>query len=82
MFDIEQNLYLSRRAGSLLALVKRLGPKKQATEWGNYYTATNYSDEAFWAKKGRTPEQYASGGWGPDGADAMMRRDGREWRLP
>ena len=38
--------------------------------------------EAFWAKKGRTPEQYASGGWGPDSADAMMRRDGREWRLP
>jgi glucose-6-phosphate 1-dehydrogenase len=38
--------------------------------------------EAFWDKKGRKPEQYASGGWGPDSADAMMRRDGREWRLP
>ena len=37
--------------------------------------------ERFWAKKGR-PEQYAAGGWGPPGADAMMRRDGREWRLP
>jgi glucose-6-phosphate 1-dehydrogenase len=38
--------------------------------------------EAFWAKKGRSPEQYTSGGWGPDSADAMMSRDGREWRLP
>jgi glucose-6-phosphate 1-dehydrogenase len=38
--------------------------------------------EAFWTKKGRALEQYPSGGWGPDSADAMMRRDGREWRLP
>jgi hypothetical protein len=38
-------------AGSLLALVKRLAPKKQATEWDSYYTATNYSDEAFGAKR-------------------------------
>ena len=38
--------------------------------------------ERFWDKKGRTPEQYTSGGWGPEGADEMMRRDGREWRLP
>ncbi|MFL6171118.1 MAG: hypothetical protein ACJ711_15700, partial [Ornithinibacter sp.] len=38
--------------------------------------------EKYWEKKGRIPEQYASGGWGPDGADEMMRRDGREWRLP
>jgi glucose-6-phosphate 1-dehydrogenase len=38
--------------------------------------------EEFWAKKGGAPEQYHAGGWGPAGADAMMRRDGREWRLP
>ena len=38
--------------------------------------------EEYWAKKGKAPEQYASGGWGPDSADEMMRRDGREWRLP
>ena len=38
--------------------------------------------EEFWAKKGGAPEQYVSGGLGPAGADAMMRRDGREWRLP
>ncbi len=33
-------------------------------------------------RRAEQPEQYASGGWGPDSADAMMRRDGREWRLP
>ena len=38
--------------------------------------------EKFWARKGKAPEQYTSGGWGPDSADAMMHRDGREWRLP
>jgi glucose-6-phosphate 1-dehydrogenase len=37
--------------------------------------------EAFWAKAGR-PEPYPSGGWGPGGADEMMRRDGRTWRKP
>jgi glucose-6-phosphate 1-dehydrogenase len=37
--------------------------------------------EEFWAGRGQ-PEQYASGGWGPAGADEMMARDGRAWRLP
>ena len=35
----------------------------------------------FWATQGR-PEQYGSGTWGPDGADEMMAKDGRVWRLP
>ncbi|MCX6396066.1 MAG: glucose-6-phosphate dehydrogenase [Propionibacteriales bacterium] len=35
----------------------------------------------YWAKKGR-PEPYASGGWGPASADAMLARDGRTWRRP
>ena len=34
-----------------------------------------------WAAKG-TPESYASGGWGPASADAMLARDGRTWRRP
>ncbi len=38
--------------------------------------------EAFWARQGGKPDQYASGGWGPKSADELMRRDGREWRLP
>jgi glucose-6-phosphate 1-dehydrogenase len=37
--------------------------------------------EKFWAKGGR-PEPYPAGGWGPESADAMMRRDGRLWRMP
>ena len=37
--------------------------------------------EEFWATQGQ-PEQYASGTWGPAGADEMMARDGRTWRLP
>jgi glucose-6-phosphate 1-dehydrogenase len=35
----------------------------------------------YWAGRGQ-PEQYASGTWGPDSAQAMMARDGRSWRRP
>ena len=35
----------------------------------------------YWASKGE-PEQYASGGWGPDSAHEMLARDGRAWRRP
>jgi glucose-6-phosphate 1-dehydrogenase len=38
--------------------------------------------ERHWARQRGGPEQYAAGGWGPDSADALMHRDGREWRLP
>ena len=34
-----------------------------------------------WARKGE-PEQYDSGQWGPECADAMLARDGRSWRRP
>ena len=37
--------------------------------------------EAFWSKQGR-PEPYPAGSWGPQGADEMMSRDGRKWRMP
>ncbi|AKU16809.1 glucose-6-phosphate dehydrogenase [Luteipulveratus mongoliensis] len=37
--------------------------------------------EKFWSRNGR-PLPYDSGGWGPDNADEMMRRDGRTWRMP
>jgi hypothetical protein len=42
---------LAALADSLLALVRRLAPKQQATEWGAYYSDTNYSDDALEAKK-------------------------------
>jgi glucose-6-phosphate 1-dehydrogenase len=35
----------------------------------------------YWEKNGQ-PEQYRPGTWGPDSADQMMARDGREWRIP
>jgi glucose-6-phosphate 1-dehydrogenase len=38
--------------------------------------------ERYWERQSSGPEQYASGGWGPHSADELMRRDGREWRLP
>jgi hypothetical protein len=38
-------------AGSLKALVGKLAPKEQITEWGDYYADTNYSSGAFEAKK-------------------------------
>ena len=34
-----------------------------------------------WAAGG-SPEQYESGGWGPDSATEMLARTGREWRRP
>lgn len=34
-----------------------------------------------WAQQGQ-PDQYRSGTWGPESADAMMQRDGRTWRRP
>jgi glucose-6-phosphate 1-dehydrogenase len=35
----------------------------------------------YWASHGK-PQPYASGGWGPDSADAMLAREGRSWRRP
>ena len=37
--------------------------------------------EAFWAGKGR-PQSYPAGTWGPADAADLLRRDGREWRMP
>ncbi|TWS18279.1 glucose-6-phosphate dehydrogenase [Tsukamurella asaccharolytica] len=36
---------------------------------------------ALWAEGGR-PEEYESGSWGPESADAMLARTGRTWRRP
>ncbi|WP_353953689.1 glucose-6-phosphate dehydrogenase [Knoellia sp. S7-12] len=38
--------------------------------------------EEFWAKNKARIDQYESGTWGPQSADDLMSRDGREWRLP
>jgi glucose-6-phosphate 1-dehydrogenase len=35
----------------------------------------------YWASHG-SPEQYASGGWGPASSYEMIARDGRSWRRP
>jgi glucose-6-phosphate 1-dehydrogenase len=35
----------------------------------------------YWAEHGQ-PEQYPSGGWGPQSAFEMLARDGRAWRRP
>jgi glucose-6-phosphate 1-dehydrogenase len=37
--------------------------------------------ERWWARHG-PPEQYASGGWGPQSSHDLMARDGRQWRIP
>ncbi len=37
--------------------------------------------ERHWAESGQ-PEQYRSGEWGPASADAMLAREGRQWRRP
>jgi glucose-6-phosphate 1-dehydrogenase len=38
--------------------------------------------EEFWAAQGGRPEQYPSGGWGPESSHAMLAREGRAWRRP
>jgi ribosomal protein L11 methylase PrmA len=43
-------------AQSLRALVERLSPRRQSTEWGDYYTDTNYTGDAFEAKRARVAE--------------------------
>ncbi len=35
----------------------------------------------FWESGGR-PEDYPAGTWGPEAADRMLAKDGREWRRP
>lgn len=35
----------------------------------------------YWAEHGK-PDQYESGTWGPESADAMLARSGRVWRRP
>lgn len=35
----------------------------------------------YWAERGR-PDDYVSGSWGPDSADRMLAREGRQWRRP
>lgn len=42
---------LAAIASSLLGLVRKLAPRRQATEWGSYYSDTNYSETAFSAKE-------------------------------
>jgi glucose-6-phosphate 1-dehydrogenase len=36
-----------------------------------------------WVEQGQvTPPAYAAGSWGPDAADSLVARDGRQWRKP
>jgi glucose-6-phosphate 1-dehydrogenase len=34
-----------------------------------------------WASNGK-PDNYAAGSWGPESADKMLNRSGRQWRRP
>jgi len=36
----------------------------------------------YWEREHVVPGPYRAGTWGPESADELMRRDGREWRLP
>ncbi|MGE9807659.1 MULTISPECIES: glucose-6-phosphate dehydrogenase [unclassified Janibacter] len=38
--------------------------------------------EQYWDRHRGPVEQYTSGTWGPPGADELMARDGRHWRMP
>jgi glucose-6-phosphate 1-dehydrogenase len=35
----------------------------------------------YWAANGK-PDGYAAGSWGPESADKMLNRSGRQWRRP
>jgi glucose-6-phosphate 1-dehydrogenase len=32
-----------------------------------------------WAESGQKPDEYVAGTWGPDSADMLMMRTGRDW---
>jgi glucose-6-phosphate 1-dehydrogenase len=32
-----------------------------------------------WAESGQKPDEYVAGSWGPDSADMLMMRTGRDW---
>ncbi len=53
-----------------------LFPRREEIElsWGILDRVLDY-----WADRG-TPESYPAGSWGPPSADAMLARDGRQWR--
>jgi glucose-6-phosphate 1-dehydrogenase len=36
----------------------------------------------YWEKPGFQPEPYAAGSWGPDAADQLLKKTGRQWRTP
>jgi glucose-6-phosphate 1-dehydrogenase len=38
--------------------------------------------EAAWAASAKPPLPYAPGSWGPEAAEELLRRDGREWHDP
>lgn len=38
--------------------------------------------EQHWARSPQPPRGYPAGTWGPDQADELMARDGRQWRRP
>jgi glucose-6-phosphate 1-dehydrogenase len=38
--------------------------------------------EDYWRSSGEGPEPYPAGTWGPAGGQALLARDGREWRRP
>ena len=44
-FVMKKNL-LESMLHSLMRIIQNLKPQKQKTEWGDYYTATNYNEEA------------------------------------
>jgi glucose-6-phosphate 1-dehydrogenase len=38
--------------------------------------------EDYWRTLSEAPEQYPAGSWGPASGEALLARDGREWRRP
>lgn len=69
-------------AGSLRALVARLHPRHQATEWGAYYSDTNYTAESFAAKQAWVREMVTAVSprvlWDMGGNDGRFARSLRD----
>ena len=66
-----ERLLLDAMAGDSTLFVRR-DEAEQAWKWVDEVAEA-------WAESGQKPDEYVAGTWGPDSADMLMMRTGREW---
>ena len=66
-----ERLLLDAMAGDSTLFVRR-DEAEQAWKWVDEVAEA-------WAESGQKPDEYVAGTWGPDSADMLMMRTGRDW---